>query len=55
MMIGKFCKKNNMFFVCDCVSAFLADPFNIAECGADVMITGSQKVLVCPPGDFYRG
>lgn len=50
MMLGKFCKKNNMFFVCDCVSAFLADPFNMAECGADVMITGSQKVLACPPG-----
>ena len=50
MMIGEFCKKNNMFFVCDCVSAFLADSFNMAECGADVMITGSQKVLACPPG-----
>lgn len=50
MMIGEFCKKNNMFFVCDCVSAFLADPFNMTECGADVMITGSQKVLACPPG-----
>lgn len=50
MMIGEFCKKNNIFFVCDCVSAFLADPFNMAECGADVMITGSQKVLACPPG-----
>ena len=23
---------------------------NMAECGADVMITGSQKVLACPPG-----
>lgn len=50
MMIGEFCKKNNMFFVCDCVSAFLADPFNMTESGADVMITGSQKVLACPPG-----
>lgn len=50
MMIGGFCKKNNMFFVCDCVSSFLADPYNMAECGADVMITGSQKVLACPPG-----
>lgn len=50
MMIGEFCKKNNMFYVCDCVSSFLADPFNMAECGADVMITGSQKVLACPPG-----
>ena len=49
MMIGEFCKKNNIFFVCDCVSSFLADPYNMAECGADVMITGSQKVLACPP------
>ena len=49
-MIGEFCKKNGMFYVCDCVSAFLADPFDMAHCGADVMITGSQKVLACPPG-----
>lgn len=49
-MIGEFCKKNNMFYVCDCVSAFLADPFDMERCGADVMITGSQKVLACPPG-----
>lgn len=49
-MIGEFCKKNDMFYVCDCVSAFLADPFDMAHCGADVMITGSQKVLACPPG-----
>lgn len=49
-MIGEFCKKNDIFYVCDCVSAFLADPFNMAHCGADVMITGSQKVLACPPG-----
>ena len=49
-MLGEFCKKNNLFFICDCVSSFLADPFDMSECGADVMITGSQKVLACPPG-----
>ena len=49
-MIGVFCRKNNLFYVCDCVSSFLADPFDMAKCGADVMITGSQKVLACPPG-----
>lgn len=49
-MIGEFCKKNDIFYVCDCVSAFLADPFDMAHCGADVMITGSQKALACPPG-----
>ena len=32
------------------MSSFLADPFDMEECGADVMITGSQKVLACPPG-----
>lgn len=49
-MLGEFCSKNNIFFVCDCVSSFLADPFDMSECGVDVMITGSQKVLACPPG-----
>lgn len=49
-MIGDFCKKNKLFYVCDCVSAFLADYYNMEHCGADVMITGSQKVLACPPG-----
>lgn len=49
-MIGEFCKKNGIFYVCDCVSSFLADPFDMAHCSADVMITGSQKVLACPPG-----
>lgn len=50
LMIGEFCKSNNMFYVCDCVSSFLADEFDMEKCGADVMITGSQKVLACPPG-----
>ena len=49
-MIGEFCRRNGIFYVCDCVSSFLADPFDMAHCGADVMITGSQKVLACPPG-----
>lgn len=49
-MIGEFCRKNDIFYVCDCVSAFMADPFDMGHCGADVMITGSQKVLACPPG-----
>ena len=49
-MVGEFCKKNGIFYVCDCVSSFLADPFDMSHCGADVMITGSQKVLACPPG-----
>ena len=49
-MIGEFCRENGIFYVCDCVSAFLADPFDMEHCDADVMITGSQKALACPPG-----
>lgn len=49
-MIGKFCKKNHIFFVADCISSFLADPFDMASNGASVMITGSQKALACQPG-----
>lgn len=49
-MLGEFCRRNKIFYVCDCVSSFLADSFDMAHCGADVMITGSQKVLACPPG-----
>ncbi len=49
-MIGEFCKKNNIFFVADCISSFLADAFDMKSNGASVMITGSQKVLACPPG-----
>ncbi len=49
-MIGEFCKKNSIFYVCDCVSSFLADYFDMNACGADIMITGSQKALACPPG-----
>lgn len=49
-MIGDFCKENGIFYVVDAISSFLADDFDMKECGADVMITGSQKALACPPG-----
>ena len=49
-MISTFCKKNNLFLIVDAVSSFLADEFNMSELGVDVMITGSQKALACPPG-----
>lgn len=49
-LISRFCKRNNLFLIVDCVSTFLADPFNMQELGADIMITGSQKALACPPG-----
>jgi len=49
-LIGDFCKKNGLFLMVDAISSFLADPFDMADCGADIMITGSQKALACPPG-----
>ena len=49
-LISNFCKRNNLFLVVDAISSFLADPFDMEASGADVMITGSQKALACPPG-----
>ena len=49
-LISRFCKENNLFLIVDAISSFLADDFNMRELGADVMITGSQKALACPPG-----
>ncbi len=49
-MISRFCKRNDVFFIVDAISSFLADSFNMAELGADVVIVGSQKALACPPG-----
>lgn len=49
-LISRFCKQNNLFLIVDAISSFFADDFNMAELGADIMITGSQKALACPPG-----
>lgn len=49
-MISEFCKKNNIFLIVDAISSFLADEFDMDKLGVDVMITGSQKALACPPG-----
>lgn len=49
-LISEFCQRNNLFLIVDCISTFLADPFNMANLHADVMITGSQKALACAPG-----
>lgn len=49
-LIGEYCKKNNLLLIVDNISSFLCDEFDMSELGADVMITGSQKALACPPG-----
>jgi aspartate aminotransferase-like enzyme len=49
-MISRFCREQGLLLVVDAISTFMADSFDMAALGADVMITGSQKALACPPG-----
>ena len=49
-LISEFCSKNDIFLVVDAISSFLANPLNMVESNVDVIITGSQKALACPPG-----
>lgn len=49
-LIGRFCRERNLFLIVDGISSFLADPFDMAAMGADVLITDAQKALACPPG-----
>ena len=49
-LISEYCKKHSLLLIVDNISSFLCDEFNMSELGADVMITGSQKALACPPG-----
>lgn len=49
-LVSRYCKDNNLLLIVDCISTFLCDPFDMTALGADIMITGSQKALACPPG-----
>lgn len=49
-LIADFCRRNGLFLVVDAISSFLADEFPMKDWNVDVMITGSQKALACPPG-----
>ena len=49
-MISDFCRRNGIFLVVDSISSFLCDPFDMSALDVQVMITGSQKALACPPG-----
>lgn len=49
-LISEFCKKNNIFLVVDAISSFLANPLDMVKQNIDIIITGSQKALACPPG-----
>lgn len=49
-LITEYCNKNNLFLIVDSISAFLADEIDMGKNNIDVLITGSQKALACPPG-----
>lgn len=49
-LIGEYCRNNDLFLIVDGISSFLADPFDMEEMGANVLITDAQKALACPPG-----
>lgn len=48
--ISDFCNRNGLFLVVDSISSFLCDEFDMEKLNVQVMITGSQKALACPPG-----
>lgn len=49
-LISKFCKNNDLVFLVDAISCFLADEIDMSSLSIDVLIIGSQKALACPPG-----
>ena len=49
-MLSEFCKRNNLFFIVDAISSFLADEYNMDKYGVDLTIISSQKGLCLSPG-----
>lgn len=49
-MLSDFCKRNNLYFIVDAISSFLADEYNMEKYGVDVTIISSQKGLCLSPG-----
>lgn len=52
-LLGDFCEKNNMYFVVDAISSFLADELSMIKGNIDAVILSSQKALALPPGLSY--
>ena len=49
-LISDFCQRNKLFLIVDAISSFLADEISMSAKGIDLLLTGSQKALACPPG-----
>lgn len=49
-LLSAFCKEHSLTFIVDAISSFLADIIDMKALKIDVLLTGSQKALACPPG-----
>ena len=49
-LLSRFCKERGLMLLIDAVSAFICDELDMAACGADAVLTASQKALACAPG-----
>jgi aspartate aminotransferase-like enzyme len=49
-LLSEFCRQNNMMFVVDAISSFLADEFSMKKHNVDCVILSSQKALALAPG-----
>ncbi len=48
--LGDFCRRHDLYFMVDGISAFLCDPISMEKMGIDALIFSSQKALALPPG-----
>ena len=49
-MLGKLCAEKDALLVCDIISSFLADPYDMAAMGANVSLLSTNKGLGLAPG-----
>ena len=49
-MLSEFCKKENLLFVIDAISSFLADPLDMSDVAAGAIIFSSHKSMALNPG-----
>jgi len=48
--IGEFLKRSNAIYIVDAVTSLGGMNVSMDECGIDVLYSGTQKCLSCPPG-----
>lgn len=49
-LLSRFCKERGLMLMIDAVSAFICEELDMTACGADAVLTASQKALACAPG-----